>query len=205
MNARTFGGILLALGLVSSIELVRAGVPHVILAFCYIGLSIAAIGFFLRRAEIVYGYVAVALIAQVPFAIDLVRLYLGYPQLIGLVDYDPFGLSVPSRIVDLIVHVVTLPIAIIGLMRLEPAPYHRFVQTYAIVASVLFVLSFVITGGNCTRIGCFDTLPAGGTLAGHLFYASLLWVVLPLISGYGVARVHERATSSRTSSSSRIS
>lgn len=178
--------------MLASIQLITAQVPHVILAFCYIGILVAALGFLLNRPELVYGYVAVALIAQVPFSADLVRVYLGLEQFIGLVTYDPTYHTLAGRIVDLGVHLLVLPFVLFGLVRLEPPTYRAFLTWYVPVLSIVLLASMMVGDVNCARIGCFSSLAYGSTLPGHLLYLSIVTIIGPLIIAQLVRMAHIR-------------
>lgn len=197
LNDRLFGWILLFVWLLSSIQLVIAQVPHVLVAFCYLGILVAALGFIFDRPSLVYAYVSVALIAQVPFSIDLIRAYLGLDQLLGLVTYDPSYHSLASRIVDLGVHILVLPFVLFGVRTVSVPTYRSFVKWYLIMLSFFVIISIPLDA-NCVTIGCFETLAYGTTLVGHIAYFSIVAIIGPLLIAYSLRRAHKALTFRRT-------
>ena len=191
MNARSFGVLLVVVWLLSSIQLVFAQVPHVVFAFCYLGILIAALGFLCARPSLVYAYASVALIAQIPFSADLVRVYLGLEQFLGLVTYDPAYHTLAGRIVDLAVHLLVLPVVLIGMRTIEVPTYRSFVKWYLILFVPFMVLSY-LTDTNCVTIGCFEPLAYGATLGGHLVYLLIVALFGPLAVAYGIMRLYLR-------------
>ena len=185
------GITLIAAFLIGSFQLATAGVAHVILAFCYIGILIAGLGFLLDRPQLIYAYCAIALIAQVPFSVDLVRIYFGYEQLIGLVTYDPLSHSLFGRIVDFGVHVFVLPFVLFSLRYVEPVRMPSFVRWYVPLLVVGLGVSLV-ADVNCARIGCFEPLAYGMTAWGHYAYLSIIVIFGPLLAAWGLWRIHDR-------------
>jgi hypothetical protein len=192
LNAKKgFGSVLLAAFVLSSIQLIFANVPHVILSFCYVGIAIAALGFLTDRPALIYAYVSVALFAQVPFTIDLVRVYLGLPQFIGLVTYDPSFHTLAGRFVDLGVHMLVLPFTLVGLRMFDPPHYASFVKWYVLVLVPVLAISLLVNV-NCMRIGCFEPLLFGSTVFGHSAYLVIVTLLGPLGIAALVRMIHWR-------------
>ena len=189
LNAKGFGAVLVVVWLLSSIQLVFAQAPHVIFAFCYIGILIAGLGFLYARPSLVYAYVSVALLAQIPFSIDLVRVYLGLEQFIGLVMYDPAYHTLAGRIVDLGVHLLVLPFVLVGMRSIEVPTYRSFVKWYLILFVAVIAVSVPLEN-NCVLIGCFEPLAYGDTIIGHLVYFSIVALIGPLVIARVAMKVH---------------
>jgi hypothetical protein len=201
LSSRVFGWILLIVAILSSFQLITARVPHVITAFCYIGVFLAALGFLTNRPAIIYSYASVALIAQVPFAIDLVRAYIGLEQVIGLVTYDPSYFTLFGAVVDLGVHLFVLPFVLFGLRHIKVPGYWMFVKWHFLLLFIVLVISS-FAGTNCVRIGCFESLSYGSTLMGHVAYLSIVSVLGPLITAYFLRKLYLKIRRSKRTASS---
>jgi len=177
-----YGVILFIIWIISSIHLVISGIPHVMVSFCYLGLLVVSLGFLLNRPALVYSYVSVAIIAQIPFSIDLLRLYLGLDQIMGLVTYNPDYLTNLGKIVDFIVHIIALPLALFGLSSIKIPKIKSFVKWHVILVILFCILSF-FTGRNCIIVGCFENLPGGSTTFGNIGYLLFVSLIGPLIMG----------------------
>jgi hypothetical protein len=189
MLRRVIGIVLIVFGTFANAAHLAIGSYSVPLWFCYFAPILAGIGLLFDRPNLIFAYVSLGIIVQPLFAIDLVRVYASLPQFFELVRHDPFVYPIFIRAADIVVHLVTLPLAIAGALLSDVPSRRSFIAFYTTGFLIVIVASLMVGDVNCVDGGCLpQSIVASPAM--YVFTLVLIGIVLPLIMFEGLGALN---------------